>query len=192
MKTNNFIKMLTLILLSVFLSIFNIYPFIVPAADVQLIIITTIILFIIYYFIISKLIVLYNRLLNFINQKISKNNLKNLNKTTQIVWFPSALISAISSLILFFISNRYMIMETNILGDKTNYGAIVTSLNTTYFPIIMIIFLMIGLLIEIFVLKINEKEKTLPAFLSSFITILVFTIIFFAIRNLISNILAWL
>lgn len=191
-KIGNLIKKFTIILLSIFLSIHTIYFFIPGAANVELIIITTIILFLFYCLIVSKLIIIYNKILNWINLRLTKNNLKFLDSTTQIVWFLPALLSAISSFILFCISNVYMKIEVDTLGDKIDYGTIVTNLNFTYFPAILIGFILIGFLLQILVLKRIEKVKIFPVFISSFLTIAIFVFIFFIIRNIISNILIML
>lgn len=191
-KVNDILKRSTLVFLSVFLSINTIYFYIPGASNLKLMVTTTIILFLLYYFIISRLIITYNKLLNWINLKLNKDNLRFLDMTTHIVWLPSAFISAIFSFILFWASNRYMILEEETLGDKIDYAAIVMNLNSTYFPIILTGFILIGLILQILVLERSEKIKLFPAFLSSFLTIIIFTFIFFIIKNIISNTLTWL
>ena len=107
-ETNKkFINVIVLICSSIFLSIVTISSYIVSAENINLILTITIILSILFFFIIFRLFEYYKKTLSFFIFKLSKSKLKDINNVL-VMWVPSSIIAAISSLILFIKSNYVM------------------------------------------------------------------------------------
>ena len=188
-KKTRLLSTITAISLSIFLAIITISPFIVSAENIKLIMVTTIILSTLFFFILLKLFKYYSKTLGFFVLKFSKNELKDLNKIPR-VWFPSSIIAAISSLILFFKSNYVMwIYLTTSSSYMIDYGRIINALNAKYLPSIIVAYVTIGLILQSVYLKKSEKIRWLFSMISSLISVISFTINIVVIIGIISTIL---
>lgn len=189
-KHNKGIRKLTCVLLAVFLSITNITAFITSSGNLMLIAVTTLFLAIIYYFMIRYAFGKYSQALSWLNQRLLRIHLKYVQKTTPIAWLPSAIVGSVLAIILYAVSNYYILVEISTLGDQIDYGFIVINMVSTYLPRIVIVFVLLGLIMQVLVLRVCEKMAFLPALISSFLTICLFVFVFIFVNYNFTSILA--
>ena len=191
LKNKNFekLKKIMLVFISISLSILTLKPFFI-SADISLIVLTFFILILIYFFIFKSLIKIYFRIAEYLIFKLNNTKLKDtFNKLVYIFIFPVLLFTLVN-IIIFIISEYYMWIEINTLGNVINYEKIVINLTSFYFPIVILVFLFLLLVTQLYSFVKIEKIRFFPALLSSFLTILIFSFIVCIIRNIFVVILA--
>ena len=183
-----------IILLSFFLSFFTISKFLPSAGRRTIYNIYFIfpILIIVYYFIFKKVLIWYKQLIMLLIKKYNKTQLKNINEYIPLTWLISSIIGSVTSFILFIIFSYYIHLEISVLGNLNDYRLIALEIYNNLYPLIITIFIIIGIIFQIYFLIKKEKVKFKSAFFVSLIVILLFSFIMYIIRNIIVLILAWL
>lgn len=159
------------------------------ATTIMNIYVLSIILIFLYSWIILKLSFYYIKFLNSILFKLFKIKLKNAEAIVPVIWLPSSILSSITSITLFIISNHYRWIVIKTLEYKINYEEIILDLNSRYIPPLIVISVLIGFILQILILNKYYKIKLMPSVISSIINIALFTIGIAILRNVILVIL---
>jgi len=187
-RLQSILKILAVLFSAIFLSIITISPYIVSSEDIKLIIMSVIIFCFMFVFLLFKLVNYYNKSLYFLISRISNNSYSET--STLLIWVPSSFVAGISSIILFiqniFIMSIYLTSSSSYMVD---YGAKITSLNDKYIPLIVIIYIVLGLAIQVYILKRSKRINYFNSIISSLINIILFIIIIIIIIRIFRAIL---
>lgn len=103
-------------------------------------------------------------------------------------WLPAAILCSVSALIITGISGYYIEKQFSVpLGSSAEaiYLNLVKDIvSYTMLPLI-ILFILLGLILQVFVLRHKERIKTILAFSSSAISFAIFAVVFWIIQRLI-------
>ena len=171
------LERLVLIFSSLFFSIVMVSRFFTGGAEFKYILLAIFIIMGINYVIVSFLFMRYKSFIDFLIFILSKKKLKHRNISIAFSWLPSSIVCGSFSILITLISGYYVQKDLNIFDITKDYFHIVDAIvSFTIYPLV-VLFILLGLITHVAVLRKMEKVNIYIALCSSIVSIAVFALI---------------